>query len=77
MNKRILFFVISTFFISITSLSCKRNFTCTCTVGDKPEVYDIRNSKKKDAKAECDDWTKKYTDAGGSCVLNTSPLFKN
>ena len=76
MNKRILFFAISTFIISIISLSCKRNFTCTCTIDDKPEVSNYPNSKKKDAKAECDEWEKKYTAAGGSCVLNTSPLFK-
>ena len=57
--------------IGLSFSSCKKDYTCTCTIpGSDPEVLEIKDAKKGDAKDACDTFGLLYTFAGGSCSLD-------
>ena len=55
--------------------SCKKDYTCTCTVpasGSQPEatyIYQLDDKKKKDAKAACRAAEDIWALAGGTCEI--------
>jgi len=53
--------------------SCKKDYKCDCTAdfgfGTETLTYDLKDVKKKDAKAACDAAGTLYILAGGSCAL--------
>lgn len=55
-----------------TLVSCKKDYTCTCTYtpngGTAQEhVFDMKDVKKKDAKDACNDLGASYISQGGTC----------
>lgn len=49
--------------------SCKKDWTCECTVGSVTTPSSIKNAKKKDAKKTCDALGSTASIVGGSCTL--------
>lgn len=69
MKKTLLTLAAGAFLLSFAS--CKKDYTCTCTIpGSDPEVLEIKDAKKGDAKDACDAFGLLYTFAGGSCDLD-------
>jgi hypothetical protein len=56
--------------LGMTFTSCKKDFTCTCTVDGQTYTQEMKNIKKKDAKNACDTWGSLYTLVGGSCSID-------
>lgn len=54
---------------AIAFTSCKKDYTCTCTVAGVSEDIPIKDAKKKDAKDACDASSAIYALGGGSCSL--------
>jgi hypothetical protein len=60
-------------FIAISFTSCKKDYTCTCTVpaqGSSPAetyTYQLKDVKKKDAKSACNSVGTIWILDGGSC----------
>ena len=68
MKKGKLFFAVAA--IGMMSLaSCKKDYTCECTIDGETVSTEMKDVKKKDAKNACDTWGSLYTLAGGSCEL--------
>lgn len=49
--------------------SCKKDYTCTCTVGTDSYAIPLKDVKKSDAKDACNAAGSIYILAGGSCSL--------
>jgi hypothetical protein len=47
--------------------SCKKDYTCTCTVDGETYTYELKDVKKKDAKDACDAAGSLWILAGGTC----------
>ena len=67
--KKGLLFILGVAFIASMSTSCKKDYTCTCTVDGESKKLEIKGAKKKDAKAACDTWSALYSIGGGTCDL--------
>lgn len=50
--------------------SCKKDYTCTCTVGGVSSATEIKDAKKSDAKDACDALSALSAIGGGSCSLD-------
>lgn len=50
--------------------SCKKDYSCDCTVNGVTTKSPINDAKKKDAKEACDAANAIYSIGGGSCELN-------
>lgn len=58
-------------FAVVALASCKKDYTCNCTVNGNPVTLQIKDAKKKDAQESCDESEKTYSQAGtASCTLN-------
>lgn len=59
-------------FAMFTFTSCKKDYTCDCTVFGDPISVPVQNAKKKDAESACDaaETTYKNGDPSASCTLN-------
>lgn len=53
---------------SITS--CKKDYTCSCTVASVPIKLEIKDAKKKDAKSTCDQAQTTYRIADPTATCN-------
>lgn len=49
--------------------SCKKDYTCTCTVDGESIKYELKDVKKKDAKDACDTAGSLWILAGGTCEI--------
>lgn len=51
--------------------SCKKDYTCDCSVSGQTLTISLNDYKKKDAESACDDaeTTYKNADANASCTL--------
>ncbi|WP_157977045.1 hypothetical protein [Taibaiella helva] len=51
--------------------SCKKDYTCTCTVERTKYIYEYPNQMKSEAKESCDqqDAAARMTDPNGNCTL--------
>lgn len=50
--------------------SCKKDYTCTCTIQGQSVSYTYNKVKKSDAKTSCDQQNTAASILGGSCSLN-------
>ena len=50
--------------------SCKKDYTCTCTIQGQTTTSPINDAKKSDAKAACDQLNTAAAMVGGSCSLD-------
>jgi len=50
--------------------SCKKDYTCDCTIGGTTTKTPINDAKKSDATDACDALDVASKIAGGSCTLN-------
>jgi len=67
MKKSILF---SAAFGLLALSSCRKDYTCDCTLDGYTQYLPIPDSKEKDVESMCDVWKAEYALDGGSCVLN-------
>lgn len=65
-----LFLLAAAAVISMSMVSCKKDYTCTCTIAGSTSTSTIPNSTKKDAQTACDALNASASILGGSCVLN-------
>ncbi len=51
--------------------SCKKDYTCTCTINGSSASTTYKDVKKKDAEASCEslETTSKILDPGASCSI--------
>lgn len=47
--------------------SCKKDYTCTCTVSGATYTYQLNDVKKSDAKDACNTVGAAWITAGGTC----------
>ena len=64
--KKIIAIAAVALFGAIVLPSCKKDYTCTCTVGGQTAVYPMNNVTKASAKASCD----ALNMAGANCSLD-------
>lgn len=70
MKKTLLIGALGVFAISALA-SCKKDYTCNCTVNGNPIAIQIKDAKKKDAQTTCDEAETTYSAAGPStCTLS-------
>ncbi|MFD1553919.1 hypothetical protein DNU06_14055 [Putridiphycobacter roseus] len=50
--------------------SCKKDYTCECTIDSEVYTYELKDVKKSDAKDACDAVGASWILAGGSCDFN-------
>jgi len=68
--KKLTPLVILAAFGAMTFASCKKDYTCTCTLdGETIGTYKFTKVKKKDAKTACENWDNSVKLVGGSCSL--------
>ena len=66
--RRLVF--VSIFITCIASLtSCKKDWSCDCTVQENTTTTVMANMKKKDAKKSCEDLSDILSTVSGSCEL--------
>lgn len=65
--KKMVLFVALVATVGLTS--CKKDYTCECSVDGEKFSTTMKDVKKKDADKACDTWGSLYTLAGGSCSL--------
>lgn len=65
--KKLVLAVAALGLISLTS--CKKDYTCTCTVSGQTIKIAIPKAKKSDATKTCDAATTTYSTVGGKCSL--------
>ena len=53
----------------LSMTSCKKDYTCTCTIGGVTYPYTYSKVKKSVAKTNCDNQNTAAAVAGGSCSL--------
>lgn len=64
--KKIVTIVAVALFGAVVLPSCKKDYTCTCTINGQSTSTEIKNAKKADAKLACE-----YLNiAGASCSLD-------
>ena len=68
MKKTLLIGALGVFAISALA-SCKKDYTCDCTISGQTVSTQIKDAKKKDAKDACDALGVAATLSGGSCSL--------
>lgn len=49
--------------------SCKKDYTCTCTVDGETFKYELKDVKKKDADKACDSAGSVWILIGGTCSI--------
>jgi hypothetical protein len=49
--------------------SCKKDYTCTCTIGTTTKPYKYTKVKKADAQKSCDALNASASAVGGKCSL--------
>jgi len=49
--------------------SCKKDYTCACTVGTTTDSTVYKDIKKKDAEAACSTLSTQVAIVGGSCAI--------
>ncbi len=49
--------------------SCKKDYTCDCTIGGQTSSSQIKDAKKKDAEKACDALSVTAAIVGGTCTL--------
>jgi hypothetical protein len=64
--KKIVTIVAVALFGALVLPSCKKDYTCTCTIGGQTFPNEMKNVKKSDAKAACD----ALNIAGANCTLD-------
>jgi hypothetical protein len=52
--KKVSFILGALFLLTVAMTSCKKDYTCVCTVGGISVNYTIANTTKSDAKTKCD-----------------------
>ena len=69
--KKVLFLLGAIAIVAGTMTSCKKNYTCTCTVSSggvsQTYTYDLGKIKKADAKTACDNAGNVWILVGGTC----------
>lgn len=68
--KKIVTIAAVALFGAILLPSCKKDYTCTCTIAGQTQPYPYNKTSKKDAKAACDALNTTASIAGGSCSLD-------
>jgi hypothetical protein len=68
--KKIVTIVAVALFGALVLPSCKKDYTCTCTIAGQTQPYPYENTTKKDAKAACEALSSAAAVAGGSCSLD-------
>jgi hypothetical protein len=68
--KKIVTIVAVALFGALVLPSCKKDYTCTCTIAGQTTSSPINNAKKSDAKNACDQLNTAAASVGGSCSLN-------
>ena len=65
-------FVVSMIMFAFSATSCKKDYTCTCTIYSTETIV-TEKQKKKDAEEECDkmDADAKTIDSNGGCELSS------
>ena len=53
----------------LTLASCKKDYTCSCTINGVTTDSMYKDIKKKDAETACDAATATFAAAGGTCTL--------
>lgn len=66
--KKLVFAVAALGLISLTS--CKKDYTCTCTVSGQTIKAAYVKVKKSDAQKSCDAAGVTYSSVGGKCTLD-------
>lgn len=56
--------------ISFSMMSCKKDYTCTCTIAGVTSTSTFDKVTKKDAQDACDALNATAAIGGGSCTLN-------
>lgn len=56
--------------MALSFSSCKKDYTCTCTIGGIEIPTTIKDVKKSEAKDDCDEADAVAALAGGSCKLD-------
>ncbi len=56
--------------VAMLFTSCKKDYTCTCTVSGVSTTVTYSKVSKKDATTSCDASNATFVIAGGSCKLN-------
>ncbi len=54
---------------AVAFTSCKKDYTCTCTINGQSSSYKYTKVKKSDAKKSCDALNTSASAVGGSCKL--------
>lgn len=62
-------FILAVIAGAFSMTSCKKDFTCECTVSGQTTPIELKNVKKVDATAACKTWNTSYSAQGGSCKL--------
>lgn len=68
--KKIVTIAAVTLFGAILLPSCKKDYTCTCTISGQTTPSPLGKQSKKDAKATCDAANTTAALLGGSCSLD-------
>ena len=68
--KKIVTIAAVALFGAIVLPSCKKDYTCTCSIGGQTASYTYNKVKKSEAKTSCDQQNAAATILGGSCSLN-------
>ena len=68
MKKLFTLFAAAAMIVSFSS--CKKDYTCTCTVDGDTYTYPLKDVKKKDANAACESAGSVWLLVGGSCSID-------
>lgn len=67
--KKVLMFAVAGLFVAGLA-SCKKDYTCSCTISGQTTSTPINDAKKKDAQDACDALSTSASIVGGSCSLD-------
>ena len=68
MKKLLILAVVGCFALGLTS--CKKDYTCSCTIAGTTTKSEIKDAKKKDAQDACDALDTAAKLGSGSCSLD-------
>jgi 3-hydroxymyristoyl/3-hydroxydecanoyl-(acyl carrier protein) dehydratase len=68
--KKIVMIVTVALFGAVVLPSCKKDYTCTCTIGGASNATKMSGTKKSDAQAACDASNVAAQKLGGTCSLD-------
>lgn len=68
--KKIVTIAAVALFGAILLPSCKKDYTCTCSILGQSASYTYKKVKKSEAKTSCDQQNTAAAVVGGSCSLN-------